>query len=167
MGARSITTLGGCLSIALGMVAPPAWAMPDGPALNGTYQAVTNGDWAKTDGVYRDQLTVISTWSIESVCANYPSCTGRITSDQGWSADMYFQTQSWRVRRTIPDWQRCPDGTASSGHQLFIFYPYAGSEFDISSAVLVGEDITSGVPGACGRGYPVEIRIPFRLTKLS
>ena len=60
-----------------------------------------------------------------------------------------------------------PDGTASSGHQLFIFYPYAGSEFDISSAVLVGEDITSGVPGACGRGYPVEIRIPFRLTKLS
>ena len=167
MGARSITTLGGCLSIALGMVVPPAWAMPDGPALNGTYQAVTNGDWAKTDGVYRDQLTVISRWSIESVCDNYQSCTGRITSDQGWSADMYFQTQSWRVRRTIPDWQRCPDGTASSGHQLFIFYPYAGSEFDISSAVLVGEDITSGVPGACGRGYPVEIRIPFRLTKLS
>jgi len=167
VGARWLTTLSASLSIALGMVAAPASAMPDGPALNGTYQAVTNGDWAKTDGVYRDQLTVISTWSIESDCANYQSCTGRVTSDQGWTADMYFQTQSWRVRRTIPDWQRCPDGSVSSGHQLFIFYPYAEDEFDISSAVLAGEDITSGVPGACGRGYPVEIRIPFRLTRLS
>ena len=167
MGVRSLTTMGGCLSIALGLVAAPAWAMPDGPALNGTYQAVTIGDWAKTDGVYRDQLNVISTWSIESVCTNYQSCTGRVISDQGWTADMYFQTQSWRVRRTIPDWQRCPDGTVSSGHQLFLFYPYAGNEFDIASTILAGEDITTGVPGACGRGYPVEIRIPFRLTKLS
>ncbi|CAA0136632.1 Uncharacterised protein [Mycolicibacterium vanbaalenii] len=167
MGVRSLTTMGGCLSIALGLVAAPAWAMPDGPALNGTYQAVSKGDWARTDGVYRDQLPVISTWSIESVCENYQSCTGRVTSDQGWTADMYFQTQSWRVRRTIPGWQQCPDGTVSSGDQLFIFYPYTGNEVDIASTTLVGEDITAGVPGACGRGYPVEIRIPFRLTKLS
>ncbi len=167
MGARSLTTLGGCLTLALGLVAAPASAMPEGPALNGTYRAVSNGDWAKTDGVYRDQSTVISTWSIESSCVNYQTCTGRVVSDQGWTAEMHFQTQTWQVRRTIPGWQRCPDGTVSTGHQLFSFYPYSGDEFDITSPTLTGEDTTTGVPGACGRGYPVEIRIPFRLTKLA
>lgn len=167
MRTLSLPIVGACAAITLGVTPPMASAAPASPALNGTYQAVSNGDFARTDGVYRDLPSVISTWTIESSCTDVQTCTGRVTSDQGWTAEMYFQTQSWRLRRTLPDWQRCPDGTLSTGFQLFFFYPYSGNEFEPGSPLLVGDDTTTGRPGACGRGYPVEIRLPFRLLKLS
>lgn len=148
-------------------VAPSAAAAPVDQALNGIYQVVSNGDWAKTDDVRRNQTTVVSHWTIESTCTDPYTCTGTVTSDQGWSAPLVYQTSTWRVRRTIEDWQHCPDGTTSPGHQLFRFYPMDRSQVAPGSPILGGEDITTGVPGACGRGYPVEIRMPLRLVKQS
>ncbi len=155
-----------CAAVAL-TSAPTAGAESADQALNGTYQAVSNGDWAKTDGVYRDEVTAVSTWTIESSCSDPQTCTGTVTSDQGWTADLKFQSQSWWLRRTLEAWQQCPDGSTGNGHQLFRFYPIDRAEASPGSPILAGEDTTTGDPGACGRGYPTEIRMPFRLTKLS
>lgn len=156
-----------CCAVAA-LCAPGARAEgPGESALNGTYQAVSNGNWAKSNGVYRDQPTTVSIWTIESTCTDVQTCTGRVTSDHGWSADLQLQTQTWRLRRELGDWQPCPDGSVGPGHQLYRFYPYSGDALVGGYPVLAGEDMTTGEPGACGVGYPLETRMPFRLTKLS
>ncbi|MDT5195205.1 MAG: hypothetical protein QOH20_1959, partial [Mycobacterium sp.] len=43
-----------------------ARASGDDLALNGTYLATSNGDWAKTNESYHDETTVRSTWTITS-----------------------------------------------------------------------------------------------------
>ena len=103
--------------------APPAHADPgDGIALNGTYTAFSDGVWAKTNDSYHDERSVTQTWTITSTCTTYQDCTGRVTSDQGWSADMIYMSGSWRVRRTVDNWEPCIDGTATPGEQTFTFW---------------------------------------------
>ena len=73
--------------------APQAHADPgDGIALNGTYTAFSDGVWAKTNDSYHDERSVTQTWTITSTCTTYQDCTGRVTSDQGWSADMVYMS---------------------------------------------------------------------------
>lgn len=155
----------GLLGVLLVGTAPQALA-DSGPAINGRYQAVSNGDFAKTNDVYRDLPSVVSVWTIESTCTDPQTCTGRVISDAGWEAELVFQTATWKVRRVLPDWQHCPDGTARPGYQLYRFFPMADGEIVEGSPVLGGDDTTTGEPGACGVGYPVVITMPFRLVKL-
>ena len=54
-----------------------------GVAINGTFTAFSDGQWAKTNDSYHDELSVTQTWTITSTCATYQDCTGRVTSDQG------------------------------------------------------------------------------------
>src|SRR5262249_53529772 len=65
-----------------------ATAEPDinNPAINGTYLATSNGDWARTNDSYHDEATVRSTWTITSTCPTPTSCYGTVVSDQGWTA---------------------------------------------------------------------------------
>ena len=78
--------------------------------------------WAKTNDSYHDERSVTQTWTITSTCSTYQDCTGRVTSDQGWSADMIYTSGSWRVRRTVDNWEPCIDGTATPGEQTFTFW---------------------------------------------
>ncbi|EHI10493.1 hypothetical protein KEK_22009 [Mycolicibacterium thermoresistibile ATCC 19527] len=135
--------------------------------MNGTYQAVSIGDWAKIDDVYRPLPTVVQTWTIESSCSDPQTCDGQVVSDAGWSADIHFQTQTWTLRRTLEHWQPCPDDTVYPGHQLYRFYPMTGGTYVVGDSVLAGDDTTTGEPGACGVGYPTVITLPFRLVRLS
>jgi hypothetical protein len=73
-------------AVAFATVVPPA-AATEWPTLDGTYTAVSDGRWAKTREVRRDEATVTSTWTITSTCSSHVECTGRVISDQGWSAD--------------------------------------------------------------------------------
>jgi hypothetical protein len=41
-----------------------------------------------------------------------------------------------------------------------------GAVADPTSDTLVGEDITTGVSGACGVNRPVYINMPFKLVKI-
>ena len=146
---------------------PPAYGVDPQLALNGIYVAVSIGEWAKKNEVYFDQATVRSTWTMNSVCTDPDSCTGTVVSDQGWSAELTMRSSMWTVRRDVPDWIPCPDGSTYPGRQLFRFAPVgADGRRLIGADVLAAEDVTAGPAGACGVGQPLVIRMPFRLEKV-
>jgi hypothetical protein len=95
---------------------------------------------------------------ISSACSNYQDCTGRVTSDQGWSADVNYLSGQWRVVRTIENWEPCPDGTAAPGEQWYMFWPDRANP-----STLIGWDKTIGPSGACGKNQWLTVTMPFKL----
>lgn len=142
--------------------APVAYADPDdGVALNGTFTAFSDGAWAKTDDSFHDERAVTQTWTVESTCSTYQDCTGRVTSDQGWSADLVYLSGRWKAVRPVPDWERCDDGSTFTGQQTFTFWK------GYPDPALIGWDTTLGPSGACGKNKQLNIQMPFRLTPLN
>ena len=138
-------------------------------AINGTYRATSIGDWAKTNDQYNGEATVTQTWTISSSCVTFQECHGTVTSDQGWSAPTYMiDGIMWYIKRDVPNWERCADGTAYTGQQTFYFYPVdSNGEFHLGSPTLAGKDKTVGPSGACGQNQWLDIMMPLRLDKLS
>jgi hypothetical protein len=148
-------------------VPPPAASGDDNWGLNGTYLATSNGEWAQTNDIYRDEASVRSTWTINTTCSTPVECTGRVTSDLGWSAAVNIHGSEYVVKRDIPNWEPCPDGVARTGHQIYRFYPVdARGWVSVGSDVFAGVDKTSGDSGACGINKAVVITMPFRLEKV-
>jgi hypothetical protein len=142
-------------------IAPaPMAEATDWPTLNGRYAAVSDGQWAKTRDVYHDEATVNSTWTITSECTTHSECTGRIVSDQGWTADAKFSFGLWFVDHEVANWETCGDGSTAPGKQQFTFHPVDGT-------TLVGKDKTIGASGACGINNWLTIEMPFTLTRLA
>lgn len=129
------------------------------PTLNGVYTAFSDGQWAKTREIYHDEASVTATWTITSTCSTHVECTGRVVSDQGWSADANFSFGLWTVEHEVPDWVPCPGGSTAPGNQQFTFYP-------IDATTLVGKDKTFAPSGACGVSYWLTVEMPLRLTKI-
>ncbi|WP_234817681.1 hypothetical protein [Mycolicibacterium sphagni] len=150
-------------------ILPHASGSPAG-ALNGTFRAQSNGDWAQTNDQYRNEATVIATWTITTTCTD-GNCTGEVHSDQGWTAPINNQAAGeWHIKRPVPDWETCPDGTTVAGNQLYRFYPVDGTTGlvdDTKSAMFAGRDITQGPSGGCGINKPLVISIPFQLTRIN
>ncbi|SCX22177.1 hypothetical protein SAMN02799620_03204 [Mycolicibacterium fluoranthenivorans] len=149
------------------VVVSPAHA-DSGFELYGSYRVVSNGDWAKTNEVYMDEKVVISTWTFSSSCADAQTCTGTVTSDQGWTAPLQYHGSRWIVDRTIDDWEPCGDGTFSPGRQRFQFFGTdANGQIDRNNmTTLQGYERTIGVSGACGISQPLVIQIPVTLHRL-
>ncbi|MCV7042117.1 hypothetical protein H7I58_25685 [Mycolicibacterium moriokaense] len=148
-------------------VATAPVAQADDWALNGRYLATSNGDWAQINEVYHDLPSVRSTWTIAMTCTTYITCSGRVDSDEGWSADIVITNSEYIVDVVRPNWEPCPDGTAIEGHQRFRFFPVAPSGFlQPGSRVFAGIDKTRGRSGGCGKNDTLQIEIPFRLEKL-
>jgi hypothetical protein len=170
---RTRRVIAGTTAVAVTMIAglgtpSPARASQDGLALNGTYTATSNGDWAKTNDSYYDEATVTSTWTITSSCSNPVDCTGQVISDQGWTAPIIHNSDAWIVDRDLPDWERCPDGTTAPGHQRYRFWPVDATGYVApGSPTLAGEERTTGPSGACGINKMLVIRMPFRLEKVA
>src|SRR5689334_16260567 len=102
----------GAIVAVVGMLgtAPPAHATDYGVALNGTYRATSNGDWAQSSQgpfgvggamVYRDQPTKVETWTVSSDCISPIQCIGEVTSDAGWTGPLNFNGDTWRLDRDI------------------------------------------------------------------
>lgn len=141
----------------------------EGLALNGSYQATSNGDWAKTNEVFHDEATIQGVWTITSTCSDPFHCAGTVTSDQGWSASISKTSIAWTLSRDISDWERCTDGTTAPGHQEFRFWRVdQAGQLDLTNTSLTyaGEDKTVGPSGACGVNKWLAIRSPFRLVKI-
>ncbi|MBX7453949.1 hypothetical protein GR927_38745 [Mycolicibacterium sp. 3033] len=131
----------------------------DGVALNGVYTVVSDGQMARTNERFRDEATVIARWTVSSDCTTFQDCTGRVDSDQGWTADITYLSNVWYVRRTLPNWEPCPDGTAAPGEQTYFFWRDPDD-----TAILTGWDETKGPSGACGINKQLVIKLPLRLT---
>ena len=145
----------------------PAHASDGDWGLNGTYVATSNGEWAKTNERFQDEASIRSTWMISTQCSYPTECTGTVSSDFGWTAPIYKTGGVWYVKRTVDNWEPCPDGTAAPGLQVFRFVATTpdGSQTDPTSTMLVGEDQTTGQAGACGINKPLFINMPFKLVK--
>jgi hypothetical protein len=146
---------------------PPAQASDDAFAINGTYAATSDGTYATTDYAFHNEATVRSIWTITSTCATDVSCTGQVTSDQGWSARLLTEGHIWHVERDVPNWETCPDGATFTGHQTYTFYPAnEDGVTQIGSPYLEGKDKTVGPRFACGRAESLTIVMQFRLDKI-
>jgi hypothetical protein len=159
--------LAGTFLTAATLAAPPAQAAGKW-ALNGTFTATSNGEWARTNDVFHDERSVRAIWTITSQCSYPTECTGTVTSDQGWTAPIYQTSGEWYVKHVVPRWMPCPDGTAADGYQVFRFKAMTpgGDYTDPTSNTLIGEDSTTGPGGACGRSLPLFIAMPFKLVKV-
>ncbi len=148
------------VAVAMGMAcAAPYARAADEVAINGTFTAFSDGQWAQTNLSYHDEASVTQTWTVTSTCASFMDCTGTVTSDQGWSGDLKYTSGLWRVRHSVPNWEPCIDGTAVAGEQTFTFWaenPPTGN--------YVGRDITIGESGACGFNKWLNITLPLKLT---
>ena len=51
--------------------------------INGTYIATSNGQWAQTNDIYRNEASVRSTWTISMTCSTPLECTGRVSVISG------------------------------------------------------------------------------------
>ena len=155
------------LSVAATWGAPTATAADT--ALNGTYVATSNGDWAKTNDVFRNEATVRSVWTIRMACSDAVTCAGTVVSDAGWSADIVTTNGEYLVKRELPGWEPCADGSGRTvtGHQRYRFFPVGRDGFLLpGSRVFAGFDVTSGESGGCSLNEKLEIEMPFRMEKL-
>lgn len=153
----------------VGATVPQAAADTSDFALNGRYSVVSNGEWAKMNERYQDKPSVFSEWTINTTCSTPITCAGKVTSSQGWTEDIYTTTgANWYVRHAVPDWIPCPDGSTAPGVQVFRFFPERSSNPDGSATpgVLVGEDVTTGVSGNCGRNTSLVLNLPVKLTRI-
>ncbi len=164
----SNAVLGAAIVIGGSVAPPPARASAD-VSINGRYNATSLGDWAKTTDSYHDEATVRSVWTVSSSCSDAQDCTGTVSSDQGWSAPLVMHDGAqWLVRRELPNWETCGDGSTSIGHQLFSFSPVdANGNLLNGSSRLAGRDKTTGESGACGVNKWLTIAMPFELVKIS
>jgi hypothetical protein len=155
-------------AIALGLLAvPPAHA--DDMALNGRFLATSNGDFATTNDVRRAIPSVRSVWIIEMGCVNVVTCSGTVASDIGWTAEITTTNGEYVVKRELPQWQPCADGTGRTvtGHQRYRFFP-VGMDGAIlpGSRIFGGFDTTTGESGGCSLNDKTEIQMALRLEKL-
>ncbi len=158
-------TVFGAMLLAGVALAPVAHAA-DG-ALNGKFLVISNGDWAQTDEVYHDEVSVRSVWTVAMTCETARQCSGRVDSDQGWSSDISLSYGEYVVEVERPNWEPCPNGTTVTGHQRYRFYPVGPSGFVVpGSNILAGTDTTSGVSGGCGRNDTLRIEMPLRLERI-
>jgi hypothetical protein len=150
-------------AVAAGMWLASDAIAADEVAINGTFTAFSDGQWARTNDSYHDESSVTQTWTITSTCSTYQDCTGTVTSDQGWSADLVYMSGRWKVSRVVENWEPCADGTASPGKQAYIFwldYPQDPNKY-------LGWDKTEGPSGACGVNKVLDVEMPFTLTRIS
>jgi hypothetical protein len=151
----------------LGMA--PAHADINNPAINGTFLATWNGEWAKSQDTYHDEPSIQSVWTISTTCENPVACSGTVNSDQGWTAKIVHKPGLWKVIRELPNWETCGDGTAATGRQVITFWPITSDPVEpvnADSTTFSGEDETTGPSGACGINNELQINMPFKLVPI-
>lgn len=162
---RAGTAVVAVLWLAVSHAAPVvAQTSADDKAVNGVFTAVSDGEWAKTNERYAYRDTIVRTWTIRSSCTTFVDCTGSVSSDEGWTAELRFSGQVWRLARTIEGFQQCGDGSTAPGEQTFIFWPRRGDAPDRHDW-LSGWDRTVGASGDCGVNRWHTVSRPFTLTR--
>ena len=172
---RAVNVIGGVAAGTLAVLgnlgAPaPAQASDFGVEINGIYRSQSNGSYARTNQVFKDERTVIETWTMSSSCVSPIECSGEVKSDGGWTAPLVYDGDMWTIDRVIPNWEPCPDGTFADGAQHFLFWsqdPVRNERNPKITTLLGGRNLTKSVSGSCGINKPLIIELPLRLEKLS
>lgn len=150
-----------------GLPAPTAHADDLPWGINGTYSAVSNGEWSKTNDRFEAQDNIFDTWTISTTCRTVIDCEGTVQSAFGWTARIWTSSGIWNVSREIPDWMPCPVGPAGAGTQVWTFWRARDDGWqDPRSEILVGNDKTTGDSGNCGVNKSMVVFMPFKLTPI-
>ncbi|QZH60097.1 hypothetical protein K1X22_28935 [Mycolicibacterium farcinogenes] len=164
---RRIATAVAASAALIGLGVAPAGAEPNSWGINGTFATSVNGDWAKVNERYEDQPSERQTWTVTTNCISPTDCAGTVNSDHGWSAPIYTVNGLYYVKRSVPEWRFCADGTPIEGLQVYKLYPVGfDGHVDLSSNEYAGEQQTTGPSGSCGRNQWPAIRAPFYMKKL-
>jgi hypothetical protein len=169
-GKQVVGSVVAATSIALGALGTAPLAHAVAPDLNGTYQSISNGQWARTNDVFKDERTVVETWNIATTCKSPIECIGEVKSSGGWTAPITYDGDFWVIRRVIPNWEPCPDGTFAEGAQRFLMWgtdPVSNERRAEFTDLLVGRNLTQSVSGSCGLNKNLQIELPVRVDKLS
>ncbi|MGH3562089.1 MAG: hypothetical protein ACRDTN_09925, partial [Mycobacterium sp.] len=146
----------------------PAQATPEEVALNGTYRATSDGEWAKLNHQMHGMETVTSIWTVSTTCTSSKECTGQVSTDQGWSAAITLNERYWLVTHEVEGYARCSDGTTVAGHRHYKFSQQ--NRDNIYSKVGVGDlqgyETTLGPSGACGNNEWLYVEMPFTLVRI-
>ncbi len=137
-----------------------AFAMSCDAPLNGTFTATSDGNWAKTREVFKDEATVVANWQVTSACDNVERCRGEVISDQGWRAELKCNSGLWIVVHRVENWQPCGDGRTTYGDQEHKFYRTSSSPESFT-----GWDRTVGPSGGCGVNQWLVIVLPLTVIK--
>jgi hypothetical protein len=134
---------------------PPTSSKPTAPAspLNGTYTATTDNGKRTVNGLATPTPNDTGTWTITSECTA-DTCSGQVTSDQGWNAPAEFAHGRWTVKFDKPDAVKCPSGATVPATVAYSF----------DSATLSGVTTTVNAVGSCGPGQIVS-QAPWSLVK--
>jgi hypothetical protein len=135
-------------------------AMSCDQPISGTFTATSDGQWARTREVYHDEATVVTGWTVTSMCDDVMHCAGQVISQQGWTADLRCQSGHWYATHRVENWQPCPDGSATPGDQSFRFWRVADDPESFK-----GYDRTISPSGGCGVNLWLTIEMPFTLSK--
>jgi hypothetical protein len=163
--------LGAALAVAgcvVGTAVAPS-ARANDPAISGTYIATNVGDYARTNTVRHNEETIRSTWTITSSCTTAQDCSGEVHSDQGWTAPIYMHDGlTWNVKRELPNWETCPDGSSWTAKDFIILYPANPDTGELvqGSPVFAGREKTTAPSGACGNNANLYVEQPFRLDRI-
>lgn len=151
------TVLGAAIAMSTGTAAADgSWG------INGTFATSVNGEWAKVNERYENQPSERAIWTVSTQCTSATECVGTVTSDQGWSAPIYTTNGLFYVKRAVPQWRFCADGTPIDGLQVYKLYPVGfDGHFDVTANEYTGEQQTTGPSGSCGRNQWPAIRAPF------
>jgi hypothetical protein len=135
---------------------PPASSKPTAPGspLNGTYTATTDNGKRTVNGLPTPTPNDVSTWTITSECTGADTCSGQVTSDQGWNAPAEFAHGRWTVKFDKADAVQCPNGPSVSATVAY--------SFDVRT--LTGIATTVNAMGSCGPGQIVS-QAPWALVK--
>ena len=87
------------------ITAPVADADYNDIEINGIYTAHSDGQTARTNDQFHDEVPVTATWKVESTCQNFLECSGKVTSDQGWVGDLTYRDNRWRAVHQIDGWE--------------------------------------------------------------
>ena len=155
------TTVFAVAAVAVAACLAPHALADDDVAINGTFTAFSDGDWAETNDSYHDEVSVTQTWTITSTCTTFQDCTGQVTSDQGWSGDLVYMSGRWKVSRTIRIGNHVLTARHIRVNQSYTFwlgYPQDRNQY-------LGWDRTEGPSGGCGFNKVLDMEMPFRLTR--
>ncbi len=139
-------------------------------AVNGVFNAVSNGDRARTNNVYMDEQTVVSTWTISITCTMYQICEGIVQQRPELDGNYFLQMACGTSAGRFPTGSTALVGGTATWAAAVRFYPVNVAKRSDGARVRTSSPESTGPRRMAGPAVPTPptvIEMPFRLSRAS